>query len=77
MEHKTEGIFAILEDESKRRVPSADNFMNTIASVCSKKMMFEVPLPTRNNLLTDTKNCFIIQHFAGKVTYSSVSFSND
>lgn len=43
MEHKTEGIFSLLEDESKQRAPSASNLMSTIFRVCPLKPAFAIP----------------------------------
>lgn len=72
LEHKTEGIFVLLEDESRQRTPSVTNFMNRMLIACSKSPAFVKPLGTHNG-------SFIIRHFAGNATYSSVklTLSND
>lgn len=68
LEDKKEGIFVLLEDESKQRTPSVANFMNRTVTACSKKPAFGITLGTRND-------SFIIRHFAENVTYSSVKLT--
>lgn len=63
-EHKSEGIFALLEDECKKRAISSLNLINTIVGTCSRKKMFSLPKVKSSD--------FIIQHFAEHVRYSTV-----
>lgn len=68
LEDKTEGIFVLLEDESKQRFPSVANFMNRTILACSKKPAFGITLGSRHD-------SFIIRHFAENTTYSSVKLT--
>lgn len=61
-ENKTNGIFALLEDEGKLRKNSNENFTNRISEI------------SKNHIaLTSTLNGFIIKHYARNVEYSTVS----
>ncbi|XP_031633965.1 myosin heavy chain 95F-like, partial [Contarinia nasturtii] len=71
LEDKTEGIFSLLEDESKKRVPSSINFMKMIASTCIKKSSFTLPKLKKSPV---EPQCFVIHHFSQDVFYSSENF---
>lgn len=74
LEHKTKGIFTLLEDESKQRAPKSVNFMKTLLNVCSQNPSFGFPKLERNNLET-LNHCFIVRHFSQNVCYTSVNIS--
>lgn len=65
-EHKTDGIWTLLEDESKKPKPSNTSFFQNIKTTCSTNPAFV--LPKRS---TDS-NRFVIRHFSKDVCYSSV-----
>lgn len=73
LDHKTKGILSLLEDESKNRIPSNDNYMNRILEACSRKPAFSLPTLKRHDAKESFKNCFIIHHFGKNVCYSSVN----
>lgn len=58
-------IFVVLDDESKQRFPSANNFVKLLMT-CPNKKSF-------NLKIENSVQCFVIQHFSKKVCYSSVS----
>lgn len=75
LEHKTEGILSMLDDENKQRNPSNINLMNRIVDKCSRKPAFGLPTLERNDALRlkeSSNSLFIIRHFAKHVCYSAV-----
>lgn len=75
LEHKMDGILSILEDGTKKRIPSVKNLMNRIIETCSRKTAFGLPKLKQDDALfrnKSSKNEFIIRHFAKHVCYSVV-----
>lgn len=68
-EHKTFGIFQLLDDECKMKQPSLKNFM---FSVNSRHMITKFPALLPNRPKTE-QNCFMIRHFTRDVHYTTVS----
>lgn len=66
------GVFSSLEDESKKRVPSSKNLMQTIRNICCQKSSFSYPKLKRDDAMQCHEYCFIIRHFSQDVCYSSV-----
>lgn len=75
LDHKTDGILSLLEDETKKRIPSVNDFMNRIIEKCSRKPAFTLPTLKRHDAKESLKNLFIIHHFAKNVCYSSVNLN--
>lgn len=61
-----QGIFRLLEDESKKRAPSASNLHNMIIKTSGDKAF-------KNDALK-LDYCFVIRHFSKDVCYSTVHF---
>lgn len=72
LEDKMTGILVFLEDESKKALPSTDQFMQRIRNACFKKSVFDFPSKKQHDLQKDSQSCFIIRHFAKSVDYSAV-----
>lgn len=63
-DHKTEGIFCLLEDECKKANSSSTNFIKCVAEICSRKPTITL---SKINALD-----FTIHHHTKPVSYSSV-----
>lgn len=72
LEDKTDGIFSLLDDESKKRAPSSMNFMRMVCNTCIKNPFFALP---RSKSSVESQ-CFVIRHFCQDVSYSSVNRNN-
>lgn len=71
-DHKSKGIFSLLDDESKVREPSVQNFTSKLRSVWDNHSDVADLNLRAINLLHTPKNTFTIRHFAGVVRYSTV-----
>lgn len=70
-DHKSIGIFPLLDDECKIREPSVRNFTYKLRSMCDSSHVVDPNLRVMN-CLHNPENTFIIRHFAGAVRYSTV-----
>lgn len=72
-DHKLKGIFPILNDECKVREPNVENFTLKLRSSPHNPKLDEANSSLRAiNWPRNSKNAFIIRHFAGNVLYSTV-----
>lgn len=63
-DHEQRGIFTLLEDECKRRIPSTMNLMQILNTTCCQNAMFT----SSKTEATD----FLVRHTTKNVVYSSV-----
>lgn len=78
-EHKTKGLFCLLEDECKLPKPSNERFLETVLNVCKEHQAFVLPKRSFQKSTSKTPSTvyeFVIRHFSRDVTYSAVSKSN-
>ncbi|XP_055307272.1 myosin heavy chain 95F-like [Sitodiplosis mosellana] len=69
-EDKTNGIWSLLEDESKKRKPSNETFFQNLITKCSKNPAFTLPKISKET----NKASFVIKHFSKNVCYSAENF---
>lgn len=65
----------MLDDESKMRNPSLENFGRNLRVAGAKHSAFALPRISSSTNTINSQYCFIIRHFARNVCYSAVSFS--
>lgn len=69
-----QGIFSLIEDESKKRTPSGSNLHNMIFKNCRDKKEFKIITAKHKKsiMVESPEYCFVIRHFSRDVCYSTV-----
>lgn len=67
-DHKTKGIFSLLNDECIRSDSSTEKFTAKVCSIWNGNESFS----SSNEQGRSTTQCFIIRHFSCNVSYSTV-----
>lgn len=68
-DHKTIGLFCLLNDECKLRNPSLENFVRSLKNSWEKQTMAPIKW---NTMSQRTETTFLIQHFTADVRYATV-----
>lgn len=72
-DHKSRGIFSLLNDECKIAQPNVQNFTTNLRSIYENQKSDTIdPNLKAIHWLHSPENAFVIRHFAGNVRYTTV-----
>lgn len=74
LEHKTFGIFQLLDDECKLKQPNLGNFMLSVSSRHKDCKMLSTLTTSLSNRAKTEQEGFVIRHFARNVHYTTVRY---
>lgn len=76
IESKTNGIFDILDEESRLPTPNSNHFTNNVHAKHPKHLRLDVPRKSKLKCHREIRDDegFLIRHFAGGVVYTTSQF---